>query len=155
MSKINTRSLSIFIDGAARGNPGPSGIGVVIRDAQGITIDNLSKYIGNATNNVAEYSALIFGMDGARKLGAEELVINTDSELLAKQLGGEYKIKNAALKDLYSEVVELLGSFSEVKVNQISREENKAADKLANKAIDSAKKKKVGKSFMLKSRINK
>jgi ribonuclease HI len=146
--------LNIYIDGAARGNPGPAGIGIVITDAKDQTVKNVSRYLGNTTNNVAEYTALIFGMDEARSLGAKEIVINTDSELLAKQLGGEYKVKNSALKDLYAKVKNLLNSFDEVRVNQIEREKNKGADKLANKAIDDAAAKRAGKSFILKSKEN-
>lgn len=146
------RKLNIYIDGAARGNPGPAGIGVVITDGSAAVVKNIAKYIGNTTNNVAEYTALVFGMEEARNLGAKELAINTDSELLAKQLGGEYKIKNPALKDLYAKVMQILKSFAEVRVNQIDRKENKGADKLANQVIDAAVKKKVGKSFILKSK---
>ena len=145
------KRLEIFIDGAARGNPGPAGIGVVITDESANVVKNIAKFIGNATNNVAEYTAAVFGIEEARNLGAGELVINTDSELLAKQLGGEYKIKNSALKDLYAKIMKLLNSFSEVRVNQIERAENKDADKLANKAIDQAAQKRPGKSFILKS----
>lgn len=125
---------------------------MVITDGSAAVVKNIAKYIGNTTNNVAEYTALVFGMEGARNLGAKELAINTDSELLAKQLGGEYKIKNPALKDLYAKVMQILKSFAEVRVNQIDRKENKGADKLANQAIDAAVKKKVGKSFILKSK---
>lgn len=125
---------------------------MVITDGSAAVVKNIAKYIGNTTNNVAEYTALVFGMEEARNLGAKELAINTDSELLAKQLGGEYKIKNPALKDLYAKVMQILKSFAEVRVNQMDRKENKGADKLANQAIDAAVKKKVGKSFILKSK---
>jgi len=152
MKKPDYSILSIHIDGAARGNPGPAGIGVVIADANGIVVKNVDKFIGHATNNVAEYTALITGMEKARSLGCKELIINTDSELVAKQLGGEYKVKNAVLKDLYNKAVQLLDGFEQVKVNSIPREDNRAADKLANKAIDNADRKKIGKSFILKSR---
>ena len=152
MSKQKQKNLSIFIDGAARGNPGPAGIGVVITDSSNNLVKELCKYIGEATNNVAEYSALIFGMEQVIILGANELTINTDSELLAKQLSGEYKVKNDKLKQLYAKVIELLDSFQEVKVNNIPREKNKDADKLANKAIDDLRKKRTGKSFVLKKR---
>jgi len=152
MSKQKQKNLSIFIDGAARGNPGPAGIGVVITDSSNNLVKELCKYIGEATNNVAEYSALIFGMEQVIILGANELTINTDSELLAKQLSGEYKVKNDILKQLYAKVIELLDSFQEVKVNNIPREKNKDADKLANKAIDDLRKKRTGKSFVLKKR---
>ncbi|NQT95567.1 MAG: ribonuclease HI family protein [Candidatus Omnitrophica bacterium] len=149
MNQKKPNRLEIFIDGAARGNPGPAGIGVVVTDGSGL-VKEVAKYIGEATNNVAEYTALIFGMEEVRNLGAKELVINTDSELLAKQLGGEYKVKSQTLKGLYAKVTKMLDSFNEIRVNHINREENKGADRLANKAIDNAGKKRVGKSFILK-----
>ena len=152
MKKLNYSILHIYIDGAARGNPGPAGIGIVITDKRGIVLKNIDKFIGHATNNIAEYKALISGMEKARDLRAKELIINTDSELVAKQLGGEYKVKNPVLKDLYAKVTQLLNSFEQVKVNSILRKDNKVADKLANKAIDNAGKKRTGKSFILKSR---
>lgn len=154
MIRPNLRQLNIYIDGAAKGNPGPAGIGVVIADSSANVVKNISRYIGDTTNNVAEYTALIFGLEEARNLGAKDLIINTDSELLTKQLGGEYKIKNSTLKDLYAKAMQILKSFSEVRVNQIAREENKGADKLAGKAIKSAEKKRVGRSFILKSKEN-
>lgn len=148
--------IRIFIDGAARGNPGPAAIGVVIRDEYNKIVEEISKYIGIATNNIAEYTALIAALNYARKIGAQELEIDTDSELLAKQLGGEYKVKNSNLKELYSKAMYIIQGFSEVRINQISREKNKEADKLANKALDALKiKKKVDtKSFVLKSRVD-
>ncbi len=112
----------IYIDGAARGNPGPAGIGIVITDDKSKVINTISKFLGRTTNNVAEYTALIFGMEEARNKKAKELVINTDSQLLARQLGGEYKVKSSALKDLYKKVNTLLASFEEVRINQIGRE---------------------------------
>lgn len=147
--------LQIFIDGAARGNPGPAGAGIFMTDPEGNVVDEISKYLGESTNNVAEYTALIFGMEEARNKKAKELIINTDSELLAKQLGGEYKVKNPTLKVLHKKVQTLLKSFDEVRVNRIEREKNKQADRLANEAIDRSKKsKKVGNSFILKSKSN-
>jgi len=145
--------FQIYIDGAARGNPGPAGIGVVITDGEGKIIDTVSKYIGQSTNNVAEYTALIFGIEKVHNRKLKDIVINTDSQLLAKQLGGEYKVKSSVLKDLYDKANKLLMSFDEVRVNQIDREQNKQADKLANKAIDkSVKGKRIGASFILKSK---
>ncbi|MFH0732205.1 MAG: ribonuclease HI family protein [Candidatus Omnitrophota bacterium] len=146
----------LYIDGAARGNPGPAGVGIVISDAKGRVIETISKYIGENTNNVAEYTALVFGMDQLRKIDAKDIVINTDSELLAKQLGGEYKVKSPALKSLYDKVTQMLVSFDEVRINQIGREKNKQADELANQAIDkSFKDKRAGSSFILKSKKSK
>ncbi|UCH12820.1 MAG: ribonuclease HI family protein [Candidatus Omnitrophota bacterium] len=145
----------IYIDGAARGNPGPAGIGIVITDEKGKIIHTISKYLGQTTNNIAEYTALIFGMEEVRNKKAKDIIINTDSQLLARQLGGEYKVKSSSLKDLYNKVNTMLKSFDEVRVNQIGREQNKHADKLANKAIDnSVKGKKRGTSYILKSKSN-
>lgn len=152
MSHHNLKSLQIYIDGAARGNPGPAGIGVVLCDMQGQTVANIGRYIGETTNNVAEYNALVIGLEEALRLKAKELTINTDSELLAKQLGGEYKIKSPALKGLYAKAQQLLEGLDEVRVNQIPRAENKGADRLANQAIDAAGRKRAGTSFILKSK---
>ena len=146
-------NFCMYIDGAARGNPGPAGVGIVICSDKGKVVSAISKYIGQTTNNIAEYTALIFGMEEARNKKIKELIINTDSELLAKQLGGEYKVKSSALKDLYKKVNTMLESFEEVRINQIDREKNKQADKLANEAIDNASKaRKSGTSFILKSK---
>lgn len=127
--------LSIYVDGCSRGNPGPSGIGVIVCGGSGEAIKNISKYIGDTTNNVAEYSALIYGLQEALILRAEEVIINTDSELLAKQLNKEYKIKDKDLKVLYEQVRHLLTGFKKYEIRRINRTENKGADKLANKAI--------------------
>jgi ribonuclease HI len=152
MNKTARKGLSIYIDGAAKGNPGPAGIGVVLRDADNALVKNIDRFIGIATNNVAEYTALITGMEEARKLKVKVITINTDSELIAKQLGGEYKVKSPALKDLYSKVSRLLDDFEYVSINNIPREKNKDADRLANKAINNSLKVKVEKSFILKSK---
>jgi ribonuclease HI len=152
MNKTARKGLSIYIDGAAKGNPGPAGIGVVLRDADNALVKNIDRFIGITTNNVAEYTALITGMEEACKLKVKEITINTDSELIAKQLGGEYKVKSPALKDLYSKVSKLLDNFEYVSINNISREKNKDADRLANKAINDSLKVKVKKSFILKSK---
>ncbi len=151
MNKTACKGLSIYIDGAAKGNPGPAGIGVVLRDADNALVKNIDRFIGIATNNVAEYTALVTGMEEARKLKVKVITINTDSELIAKQLGGEYKVKSPALKDLYSKVSRLLDDFEYVSINNIPREKNKDADRLANKAINNSLKVKVEKSFILKS----
>ena len=152
MTKSTYNFLSIYIDGAARGNPGPAGIGVVLEDVNKQVVKNVDKFIGNATNNVAEYTALIVGMNEAYELGAKEIAVNTDSELLAKQLGGEYKVKNPVLKGLHAEILKILNNFDKVVINNIPREDNKGADKLANKAIDNSAKIRVGRSFILKSK---
>jgi ribonuclease HI len=136
------KELELYIDGASKGNPGPSGIGVVIcKDGQ--TIKNIASFIGNTTNNIAEYTALIYGLQEGLMLKAESLKINTDSQLLYRQINKVYKIKNPNLLGLYNQAVHLLLNFKEVKINHISRQGNRGADKLANKAIKEAVKKKV------------
>lgn len=126
--------LDIYIDGASKGNPGPSGIGVVICQ-NGETIKNLSSYIGNATNNVAEYTALIYALEEALILKAEELNINTDSQLLHRQLKKVYKVKNPNILGLYNRALHLLSAFKQISIKNIPRENNKGADKLATLAI--------------------
>lgn len=133
--------LEIYIDGASKGNPGPSGIGVVICK-DGETIKNISSYIGNATNNVAEYSALIYALQEALILGSQNIKINTDSQLLYRQIRKIYKIKNPNILGLYNQVTHLISAFKEVSLNHILREHNRGADKLANLAIKEAFKKK-------------
>ena len=128
------KEIEIYIDGASKGNPGPSGIGVVIyRDGQ--TIKNISSFIGNTTNNIAEYTALIYGLEEALMLKAGVLKINTDSQLLYRQLNKVYKVKNPNILGLYNRVIHLMSAFEKVSVNNIPRENNRGADKLANKAI--------------------
>ena len=112
------RELEIYIDGASKGNPGPSGIGVVIcRD--GKSIKNISTYIGNTTNNVAEYTALIYGLQEALKLKAEFVKINTDSQLLHRQLNKTYRVKSDNILGLYNQVTQLLRNFKRVSIKNI------------------------------------
>lgn len=131
------RLLEIYIDGAAKGNPGDAGTGVVICQ-NGEVIKNLSNYIGQATNNVAEYTALIHALEEALILKAESLNINTDSELLYRQIKKEYKVKNPNILGLYRQAVHLISVFKSVNIKHISRENNRGADKLATKAIKKA-----------------
>jgi ribonuclease HI len=127
--------LEIYIDGASQGNPGHSGVGIVIyRD--GLRIKNISNYIGTATNNVAEYTALIYALQEALLLKAKSLKINTDSQLLARQLNKIYKVKHSGIITLYKQALHLLTGFEKVLINHIPREENKLADKLATQAIN-------------------
>jgi len=132
--------LEIYIDGASRGNPGPSGIGVVICRS-GEVFKNIYSYIGNTTNNVAEYTALIYGLQEALKLKAEILKINTDSQLLHKQIIKVYKVKNVNISGLYDQALRLISAFKRVSIREIPREENKGADKLATRAINEELKK--------------
>ncbi len=135
------RELEIYIDGASKGNPGPSGIGAVICE-QGRVIKNISSYIGEATNNIAEYTALIYALQEGLILKAECVKVNTDSQLLVRQINKVYKVKNSGIINLYNQVVHLLSAFKEVKINHIPREENRGADKLADKAVKEASRKK-------------
>jgi len=125
-----------FSDGGARGNPGPAGIGALIYDEEKKVIAELSKYLGVATNNQAEYRALIMVLEKAFSLGGEEIVCYLDSELVVKQLNREYKIKNKDLAPLFLNVYNLSLQFKKISFKHIPREQNKEADALANLAMD-------------------
>lgn len=131
-----SRRVHLYIDGAARGNPGPAGIGIVLLDENNNKIKDFYKFIGKATNNIAEYNALVYGLQEAIALGAKEVVINSDSELIARQLKGDYRVKNAGIKPLFEQAVHMLDNLDKVEVRHIDREQNKEADKLAKKAIN-------------------
>ncbi len=135
---LKNKRLEIYIDGGARGNPGPAGVGVVVLDAGGKKIKDVSKYIGETTNNIAEYNALLYGLEEALILRADEIKINLDSELVAKQLSGEYRVKDADLKPLFERALNMLKGFKHFEINHIERSRNKEADKLVNKAINLA-----------------
>jgi ribonuclease HI len=128
--------LRLYSDGAARGNPGPSGAGAVLIEPGGQVIARLGKYLGHQTNNYAEYMGLLLGLKHAKTLGAKEIEIFADSELLIRQLGGRYQVKSATLRPLYEEAVKLLNDFSRVKLVHVPREMNAAADEMSNRAID-------------------
>jgi ribonuclease HI len=129
-----------FTDGAARGNPGESGIGVIFKDEQGITLAKLHGYIGETTNNIAEYTALLACLKSAPKTKCTRLVVHSDSELMVRQLLGEYKVKDPNLKALYLKVHRLLAKAAfEFEIKHVRRELNKEADQLANLGIDSRK----------------
>lgn len=128
----------VYIDGGARGNPGPAGIAAVLKDADGEVLTDVCEFIGTATNNVAEYRALLLGLQRARDLGVEDLEIVNDSELVARQLRGEYKVKHTDMRQLFAESMELLRDFERWSIRNVPREENAEADALVNQAIDSA-----------------
>ncbi len=124
----------ISIDGASKGNPGPSGIGIVIRDSSGMVLKEVSEYIGETTNNVAEYTALIRALSETMDLGFTRAEIQSDSELMVKQINGQYRVKNEGIMPLYEEAVDLIRRFNYCSLVYISRERNKLADKLASDA---------------------
>ena len=125
-------------DGGARGNPGPAAYGYVLEAEDGTVLDARGETIGVATNNVAEYRALIAGLEKAVELGVDELEVVSDSELLVKQMQGEYRVKNEALRELNDEANHLERKLSRVRYKAVRREHNELADKLVNEALDSA-----------------
>lgn len=128
----------IHSDGGARGNPGPAGIGAILQAENGEILASVSQYLGVATNNQAEYKALIAALEKAQLLGAQELDCFLDSELIVKQINREYKVKNKDLAPLFLQVNNLLSKFKKYSFNHIAREHNKEADRLANEAMDRA-----------------
>jgi probable phosphoglycerate mutase len=128
--------LIVSCDGAARGNPGPAGIGVHITDADGRTVAEIAKGIGVATNNVAEYTAAIEGLARAKELGATEVLLRSDSRLMIEQLAGRFKVKNPTLQRLHAEVRALALTFDRIAYEHVRREFNKDADRLANAGVD-------------------
>ena len=130
------RRVVVHSDGAARGNPGPSGAGWWITDAQGQELARGGVFLGHRTNNEAEYAAALGGLEVARSLGATEVLLKADSELMIRQLTGVYQVKHPRLKPLYDEMRRLIGGFQRVSFAHIPRNQNGEADKEANRAID-------------------
>jgi ribonuclease HI len=126
----------VNVDGGARGNPGPAAVAAVVQDARGEVLEERGERIGRATNNVAEYRALLLGIARAAALGATELELLGDSELIVKQVKGEYKVKDAALRELHAEVKRALGGFEGWSIRHVRRERNAEADRLVNEALD-------------------
>jgi len=133
---MGEKKYKLFSDGACRGNPGVGGAGAVITDVRENVIWEGKEYLGHCTNNIAEYRALILGLKGALAQGYKSLVVYMDSELLAKQIDGSYRVKNENLQILMKDVRNLLASFNSVVVKHVPRLHNSHADKLANLAID-------------------
>ncbi|MBI4529028.1 MAG: ribonuclease HI family protein [Deltaproteobacteria bacterium] len=127
-----------MVDGAARGNPGEAGCGAVIFDEAGEVRKELCRYLGRATNNVAEYEALIMGLEAVLRLGGTRILIQSDSELMVRQLNGLYRVKDEKLVRLYRKAVALLKRFESSRILHVVREHNRIADRLANQAIDAA-----------------
>jgi ribonuclease HI len=128
--------LVIHVDGGARGNPGPAAVGAVIADPDGQVVDELAERIGVATNNVAEYRAVLLAISRAAELGADEVELINDSELVAKQLTGAYKVKHPAMKPLYEQARAGLARFSRWSIRSVPRAQNARADALVNEALD-------------------
>jgi ribonuclease HI len=131
--------LVVHVDGGSRGNPGPAAIGIVLSDPDGTVLDEVAETIGVATNNVAEYRALLRGIERAVALGASEIEIVNDSELVAKQLTGAYKVKHPAMLPLYEEAIAALRPFARWRIRSVPRAQNARADKLVNEALDGAR----------------
>ncbi len=134
----SARIVTAYADGASRGNPGPASYGAVIYDKAGEVLQTVSRAIGYGTNNQAEYQGAIAALEAALSLGAREVELHMDSELIVRQLEGRYRVRNAKLIPLYRRLLELRGRFERVSVRHVPREENRVADRLANEALDGA-----------------
>ena len=130
-----TRSCEAYIDGASRGNPGPAGVGVVLIDGQSRPIRQLSKYLGETTNNVAEYLALVYALLEARHAGFEHITVKTDSELLARQMSGQYRVRDPLLRLLHGVALHTAQVFASWRIEHIPRTQNRQADRLAGQAV--------------------
>ena len=128
----------VNVDGGARGNPGPAAIGVVVSEPDGTVIDEVAERIGVATNNVAEYRAVLKGIERAQALGASELELIGDSELVARQLTGAYKVKHPSMKPLHAQALAALSGFTSWRIRTVPRAQNARADELVNEALDAA-----------------
>jgi ribonuclease HI len=128
--------LLVNVDGGARGNPGPAAIGAVVQNTDGEVLEERGERIGTATNNVAEYRALLLGIERAAELGASELELVGDSELIVRQVKGEYKVKDATLRELHTEVKRALRPFESWSIRHVRRELNTEADRLVNAVLD-------------------
>ena len=132
--------ITAYIDGGARGNPGPAGYGVRVTGSAGQVLDEISKFLGRGTNNFAEYSALLAALDYSLQHGHKKLKVFSDSELLVKQMKGEYKVKSPDLRPLYDEARARIRKLESFSIQHLRREQNRDADRLANQAMDAGKK---------------
>lgn len=130
--------LTVNVDGGARGNPGPAAIGVVVRNDDGAVVEQVGETIGQATNNVAEYRALLRGIELAAAHGADEVELIGDSELIVRQIEGRYKVKHADMKELHAQAKAMLADFDDWSIRHVKRAQNADADKLVNEALDDA-----------------
>ena len=130
------RYARVFSDGASRGNPGLAGAGAVILDETGRVVVRLKRFLGTQTNNVAEYEGALLGIRHAQELGVREIDVVADSQLMIRQLGGQYRVKNAGIRPLYESAMALLKGFERVRLIHVPREQNTLADEMSNRAID-------------------
>jgi ribonuclease HI len=140
----NDKEWRLMVDGAARGNPGQAGCGAAIYDENDTVVKELYRYLGHSTNNVAEYEGLLLGLDALIALGQKRIVVQSDSQLLVRQLNGEYRVRDEKLKTLYHRALALLRRFDSCRILHVPREMNRLADRLANRAIDEALKSTAG-----------
>jgi len=136
MRLSETKRLIVYTDGASRGNPGPAAAGFVLKDSAGAQLQTRAFFLGQTTNNIAEYTAVIKALEAAKQLPVEEITLFSDSELLVKQINGEYRVKSQKLKDLFRQTIELLGGFKHWQVQHIAREKNEHADRIVNQALN-------------------
>jgi len=134
-SKSSPQTIVAYTDGACRGNPGPSGAGFVLFQDDKM-LETQGKYLGKMTNNQAEYQALIIALERALELGASEVLLRADSELMVRQINGQYRVKNPGLKMPYARAKELASKFKKFKIEHVTRDKNSRADEMANRAID-------------------
>ena len=127
---------AVYIDGASRGNPGPAGVGVAFVDEKGTVVHTLQKYLGETTNNVAEYLALVYALQEAQRQGWQRLTVRTDSELLARQINGQYKVRDQTLRLLHDLALHAMQGFQQLSIEHVGREQNREADRLAGEAVD-------------------
>lgn len=130
-------AVILWSDGAARGNPGPAGAGAILKKPNGELLAECSEYLGHTTNNIAEYKALLLGLERALELGVRRIEVRADSELLIKQLRGQYRVRHENLKPLFETAKQLLDRFDATRLTHVRREQNGEADRLANAGIDS------------------
>ena len=131
--------LKIYTDGGSRGNPGEAAAAAVIYDEENKLLEQHSRYLGRTTNNVAEYQGLLLGLERAKLLGAKQVEFFADSQLLVRQMQGQYRVKSVGLRPLFIQAQKLAGGFDKIVFNFIPREENKAADTLVNQTLDQAR----------------
>jgi phosphoribosylglycinamide formyltransferase-1 len=134
---VNTlEQITAYTDGGSRGNPGPAAAGFILAEPNGTPIQSRALFLGETTNNVAEYTAIIKALEAARQIGAKKLTIFSDSELIVKQVNGEYKVKSEQIRPLFRQTVDLISEFEECKVKHITRDKNQQADELVNQALN-------------------